>query len=155
MQVHVGAVEHRIAFADHGNHASGFEMRGDLGGGFIIEVADRVAITGAAFRQLGRDRIEERQFDDAGAHMRRGDRARVARVSSLGEMCNDFGLSKCTRRLERHQLGIAGSDADAQKFPGARHRAHIPGLASALMAAAVMALPPMRPRTVRNGTPRG
>ena len=32
--------------------------------------------------------------------------------------------------------------------------AHNPGLAKALIAAAVMALPPMRPRTMRNGTPR-
>ena len=72
-------------------------------------------------------------------------------LSGLGEMGDHVGFAERTQRLERHQLRIARPDADADEFG----RAHRPGLASALTAAAVMALPPMRPRTTRNGTPRG
>src|ERR1700745_4207849 len=52
-------------------------------------------------------------------------------------------------RLERHQLGIARPDADRDELAGA----HMPARASALTAAAVMALPPSLPRTTKNGTP--
>src|SRR4051812_41755807 len=62
------------------------------------------------------------------------------------------GLPERADRLQRQQLGISGTDADPDELGRSAHR---PALASALTAAAVMALPPMRPRTIRNGTPRG
>src|SRR3984885_16340960 len=88
--------------------------------------------------------------------MLRNDRAGVARPPCLGEMGDHISFAERTHRLERQQFRIARPDADAQEFPcaGVCH-VHSPGLASALTAAAVMALPPMRPRTMRNGTPRG
>src|SRR5262249_25015533 len=61
------------------------------------------------------------------------------------------GLFQHAHRLERDQLGIARPTADANELPA---RAHIPALASALTAAAAIALPPIRPSAVRNGTPR-
>src|SRR5262245_32696119 len=67
-------------------------------------------------------------------------------------MHDNIGLFEHAHRLERDQLGIARSDADADEFSGG---AHISALASALIAAAAIALPPIRPSTVRNGTPRG
>src|SRR6201999_3760893 len=79
------------------------------------------------------------------------DRARMAGIAGLGEMRHHVGFAERAHRLERHQFRVARTDADAQKFS----RAHSPGLARALTAAAVMALPPMRPRTIRNGIPRG
>src|SRR5258708_230534 len=84
--------------------------------------------------------------------MARDDRACIARVASLGEMRHDPGLPERADGLQRQQLGIARPDADTHELAGS---AHSPALASALTAAAVMALPPMRPRTIRNGTPRG
>ena len=44
MQVHVGAVEQRIALAEHRDGAAGVEMRGDRRGGGVVEVVDRVAV---------------------------------------------------------------------------------------------------------------
>src|SRR2546430_12145839 len=67
-------------------------------------------------------------------------------------MRDHVGLFQHPHRLKRDQLGITRSNADADEFS---RRAHIPALASALTAAAVIALPPIRPSTVRNGTPRG
>src|ERR1700728_1921346 len=72
-------------------------------------------------------------------------------MSGLGEVGDDVGFAERAQRLERHQFRIARPDADADQLG----RAHSPALAKALTAAAVMALPPMRPRTIRNGTPRG
>src|SRR2546430_15548063 len=67
-------------------------------------------------------------------------------------MRDHVGLFQHPHRLKRDQLGITRSNADADEFS---RRAHIPALASALTAAAATAPPPIRPRTVRNGTPRG
>src|SRR5919108_5189383 len=78
------------------------------------------------------------------------DRARVARVARLGEMCHHAGFPKHADRFQRQQFGIARADTDSDEFC---HRVHKPVLASALTAAAAMALPPMRPCTTRNGTP--
>ncbi len=59
-------------------------------------------------------------------------------------MRDHVGFAEGAQRFERHQFRIARTDADAEQFS----RAHRPGLARALTAAAVMALPPMRPRTI-------
>src|SRR5260370_16338280 len=79
----------------------------------------------------------------------------MPRISRLGEIRDHIGLVQRARCLERHQFRIAGADANADQLAGIRcaNHAHSPGLANALMAAAVMALPPMRPRTIKNGTP--
>src|SRR5580658_11121176 len=83
--------------------------------------------------------------------MLRHDGARVTGIAGLGEMGNHVGFAERAHRFQGHQFRIARPDADTEKFP----RAHIPVLAKALSAAAVMALPPILPRTIRNGTPRG
>ncbi len=70
--------------------------------------------------------------------------ARIARVARLGEMGDDFGRLQRGDGVQREQAGIAGADADADE-----PAAHSPSLASALTAAAVIALPPIRPRTMR------
>ena len=60
--------------------------------------------------------------------------------------CATTSASRSARNaLRGHQFGVAGPDADADQARGA----HSPALASALTAAAVIALPPMRPRTMR------
>src|SRR5690242_14454769 len=83
--------------------------------------------------------------------MRRRGGACVAAVAGLAEMRDHVGVCEHANRLERHQLGIARPDADRDELAGA----HMPGRASALTAAAAIALPPSLPRTTRNGTPRG
>ena len=95
-------------------------------------------------RHLGGHGVEQRQFLDARFEMFRGDGAGVACIAGLGEMRDDFGRFERCDGVEGQQSRIAGTDADAYEAA-----AHIPSLASALTAAAVMALPPMRPRTTR------
>src|SRR5215472_6646262 len=74
------------------------------------------------------------------------DHTGVARVAGLGEMRHHVGVPQRPYRLESEKFRIAGTYADANQ-----PCTHIPALASALTAAAVMALPPIRPRTIRNG----
>ena len=76
--------------------------------------------------------------------MRGGDGPRVARVPGLGEMRDDVGRLQRRDRVQRDEARIAGADADAEETC-----AHRPSFAKALTAAAVMALPPIRPRTMR------
>src|SRR5262249_1643288 len=74
-------------------------------------------------------------------------------IPGFGEISNHIGLAQRARCFNLHQFRIARPDADANQRAGSH--AHSPGLAKALTAAAVMALPPIRPRTMRNGTPHG
>ena len=76
---------------------------------------------------------------------------RVALVARFGKVGDRSRALQRAQRFQRDQLRIARPEPDGDERSG-RHR---PGLASALTAAAVMALPPMRPRTIRNGRPRG
>ena len=84
--------------------------------------------------------------------MRVDDGARIAVVAALGEMREHVGLGQRAHGLHGQQFRVArtGADADQAAFASVAHR---PGLASALRAAAVMALPPRRPRTMAKGTP--
>ena len=68
----------------------------------------------------------------------------IARVAALGEIGEHVGLFDRPHGLERQQFRIARPGADAVQASG---RGHMPAFDSALMQAAVMALPPMRPRT--------
>src|SRR6202043_2262885 len=137
--------------ADHRDGAAGIEMRGDFGRGAVVEIADRITVAVAVRGHFGGDRVEQGQFDDFGAQVLRCDGARMTFVSRFGEVCDHVGFAERAHCFQRHQFRIARSDADADEFSGA----HRPALANALTAAAVMALPPMRPRTTMNGTPRG
>lgn len=96
---------------------------------------------------LGGYRIEQRQLDDFGFQMRGDDRAGIAVVAALGEMRQHVGLAQRADGFEGQKFGIAGAGADADEAAFLLG-AHSPGLASALSAAAVMALPPRRPRTM-------
>ncbi len=65
-------------------------------------------------------------------------------LPGLGEMRDDIGLPAArATAFSVTSSGSPGPDADAEKPP-----AHSPSLANALTAAAVMALPPIRPRTI-------
>ena len=68
-------------------------------------------------------------------------------------------LAKCATTSAACKRARSPSASEARDRPGRRRRRSdaaliVPALASALTAAAVMALPPMRPRTIRYGTPR-
>src|SRR5260370_25006747 len=95
-------------------------------------------------------RVIERQFDMRRIQPAVDDRARVATPSRRGEMGDDGRRGDDLGGLDGEQIGIAGADPDAIK---AAKRAHSMSLASALTAAAAIALPPLRPRTMMAGKP--
>ena len=86
---------------------------------------------------------------------RRHDLARVALAAALGEEGDDIHRADKAGGAQRHVADIAGADADPIERPalgdaGNRiERAHSRSLARALTAAAAMALPPLRPRTIK------
>src|SRR4029077_4989036 len=151
VQMHVGAIEQRIPLADHRNAATGIEMCRDRRRGGVVEFAHGVAVERVVLSDFSGQRIEQRQLFDPRAQLARDGGAGIAAVATLGEVRDDIGFLERAHRLEREELGIAGPDTDPNEPPAA----HMSALASALTAAAAMALPPSRPRTIRNGTPRG
>src|SRR5215470_6440164 len=76
------------------------------------------------------------------------DGAGAADPAGFGEMRHHIGVPERPRRLESQEFRITGSYSDTDQPCGL---VHMPALARALTAAAVMALPPIRPRTIRNG----
>jgi len=150
MNMHVRAVEHRVTLANDRNHVSGIELLRNICCRALKEGLDGFPILLGILGNFRCYRIEQWQFPDARLQMRRNNVARVALIAGFGEIGNGVGDLQHTHGLERDKLGVAGSDADANECP--RHT-HSPGLASALTAAAVIALPPMRPRTIKYGKP--
>ena len=128
-------------------------MRGDALGGFFIEGENLRLVVGMVLVDFDRHRIVHRQFDHAGLHVRGDDRASIAVAVALGEMGDDVRLAQRTDGFQGKKLGVARSGADADQAAFVGWSVHRPGLASALRAAAVIAEPPRRPRTIAHGTP--
>ena len=73
---------------------------------------------------------------------------RDARVPALA---TQLGTTRSAAALELWRDRLAGADPDPKEASAVGDLAHDVGRANALTAAAVMALPPRRPRTIRNG----
>src|SRR5262245_31486 len=127
-------------------------MRSDRCGGCVVERAHRVAIGGAIFGNFCGERVVQRQLGNTVAQIAGRDGARIARGSILREMHDNIDGLQYAYGFHGDQLGIARPDPDPEQPPDWCGRVHAFSRASALMAAAVMALPPSRPRTIRNGT---
>src|SRR5690606_9486023 len=91
------------------------------------------------------------------AQVRRGDGAGDAAAVAGGVVGDHVRRADQPRRLHRDQLGVARPDAHAVqpsgRPPGHRSASPASSPATALTAAAVIALPPRRPRTVRWSRP--
>ncbi|KGC52753.1 hypothetical protein DO65_4952 [Burkholderia pseudomallei] len=152
MQIHVRAVEERIAFADHRDVAARVEMRGDERGRRIVEIGDHGFVAKRRRQRLGRHRVDERQVRLRIGQMPLDDAERVAFLALRDEVRHHGRGLQHAQRLERQQFGVARPDAEPEEAAGlARHSA---SEASALTAAAAIALPPRRPAIATNGTPR-
>src|SRR5262249_60397728 len=127
-------------------------MPGHLARRVVVERADDVAVACFVLRQLGCHRKDQRQLTHIGFEITRGSGSGVSGVRALGKMCHHVGSFEHADCFQRNEFGVARSHADTNELSAA---AHIPGLARAFTAAAVIALPPIRPSTVRKGTPRG
>jgi hypothetical protein len=145
--VHVRAVEKRVAFRQNRDHSAGFEVFRDFAGRFLVEIGYRGAVVIVILIYFRCDGVDERQFHALRTQVRADDGARIAVAAALRKMRDHVGLGERAHGFQRQQFGIAGPGADADKAAFCLHIQR-PGLASALTAAAVMALPPRRPRTM-------
>ena len=149
VQVHVGAVEERVALADHRHVLAGVQQPGDLLGAGVVEVGDHILVGERRGELLGGHRVDQRQTLLAGVQMGLDDAEGIAAVAGvvLGlrhEVGHHRRRLEQTQGLEGKQLGVAGADAEAEQTTG--H--HSTSEARALTAATAMALPPRRPRTI-------
>src|SRR5258708_25656394 len=102
---------------------------------------------------LCRNRVHHRKLDLAMNQFRANDRSSVALSMSGARISDDLSLSEYALRFDCNQFRVAGTDTDSEETSVLCAFAHSSSLASALTAAAAMALPPRRPRTVRKGSP--
>ena len=147
MQVHVGTVEERVALADHRHVAAGVQVRGQLFGGGVVEIADDGLVAQRRFQLLGGHRVDQRQAHLGLVQVRLDDAEGVALLALGHEIADHRRRAQQAQGLEGDQFGIAGPDAQAQQ--AALHDTHHSrSVARAFTAAAAMALPPRRPRTI-------
>src|SRR5437899_10917991 len=112
-------------------------MRRDRGRAVVEECRDLVAIGRSTLRYFRRHGMEQRQFDRIRRAMIGRDGARATDIAGLGEMRHDIGVPQRSHCFESQEFRITGSYSDTDQPCGL---AHIPALARALTAAAVMAL---------------
>src|SRR5262249_46048979 len=123
-----------------------------------IECRDLLLIDRTFGRNLVGQGILEAPFVAPLSEQRRHDAARIADVSLLGEVGDHINRMHQARGAQGEIARVARPDADAvQRSGGRAARQGVDGdhswsLANALTAATAMALPPLRPRTIRNGT---
>ncbi len=126
-------------------------MMGDVQRRIVKECRDLALVVLIVPMDFRGHRIFQREFDGIFRPVGRDDGACISGPAALEEMGDDIGIENGAHGLERQKLGIARPGAHPDQL--SRGLAHIPGLASALSAAAVMALPPRRPSTMAKGTP--
>ena len=150
-QMHERAVEQRIALAQQRDVAARSRrcaaMRSALS---FVERGQRGAIVRIVERNFRRHGIVRAAVPRWRRQPAVDDLARVAAPSRLGEIGDDRRGLHHAHGLDRQQFGIAGPDADADRGGPSLIRV---SLASALTAAAAIALPPLRPRTTIAGKP--
>ncbi len=157
VQVHVGAVEERVALADHGDIAPGIEMRGHHLGRRVVEVGDHALVAERRLERLGGDGVDQRQLQLRLVQMRLDDAVGIALLALGDEVGHHRRGAQVAHRFQGQQLRVAGADADAEQAAargalparcGASLAvAHSTSVARALTAAAAIALPPRRPFT--------
>src|ERR1700730_4863669 len=126
-------------------------MRRDRIGCILIKAAQLRDIGGVTKMQFDCQGVNQWQVAAIGRDPATKNGARSSARAFLGERCDDGNAAEDFCCLHGHELGIAGTKADAKE---AAMRwgiiAHSASLASAFNAAAAMALPPLRPLTVIN-----
>ncbi|MCY1362479.1 hypothetical protein D9M69_491990 [compost metagenome] len=151
MQVHVGAVEEGVALADHRHVATGVQMPGHLLGGGVVEVADDGFVGQRRFQFLGGHRVHQRHALLGVGKMLLDDAEGIAALALAGfrlghEVPHHLRRLQQAQGLQGNQFRVARAHAQADQPSLARH--HSTSVARALTAAAAMALPPRRPRTI-------
>src|SRR3546814_476352 len=105
----------------------------------------RALVSAGMINGLGGHGVDEVFFDLSFAHVRRCNSAGDALAVPRGVERNHIGLADDAGSLDGHQFGIAGADTDTPELACT----HSTSLAIALTTAAVIALPPRRPRRTR------
>ena len=142
VQMHVGAVEQRVALGEQRHVASGIQVCGDAPGGVGVEVLDRAGVAAGMIGRFGGHRIDQVLLDLPGPQVGFGDAAGDAAPVPGAVIGHHVGLADHPGGLDGHQLRVAGPQPDP---PERAPRRHSRSAAIALTAAAAMALPPRRP----------
>src|SRR5260364_27884 len=156
--MHERTVEERIAFRQQPDRPSSGKMRRDTLRRAVIETADLRLIGRIGDRHLFGDGIFQPQLTTAGIHQRRDDPAGMALHPALSEERHHIDRPDQAGRAQREVTHVAVTNADAVQRAGIGHardgveQAHSASLAMAFTAATAIALPPLRPFTIRYGT---
>src|SRR5260370_15149085 len=151
MKIHVRPVKERVAFAQDGYIPTVCKVVRDLLGHLVIELRQRDLVSSRMVSLLCRNRVHHRELDLAMNQFRANDRTSVALSMSGAGISDDLSLSEYTLSFDCNQFRVAWTDTDSVETSASCVCAHSSSLASALTAAAAMALPTRRPLTVRNG----
>jgi hypothetical protein len=117
MQMHVGAVEERIALAQHRDRASRLQMRGHRLGRFGIEAADLVAVVFMVARDLGGDGVEQGKFHHAGRRCASTMRRALLELPRLAKCATTSAASSAFTALTVSSSGSPGPVPTPMSLP--------------------------------------
>jgi hypothetical protein len=115
--VHIGPIEERVTLGQHDHVAAGIEMYGEPLGRVRVELVDRALIAAWMVGGLDGDGVDQWLLDLAGAQIRFGDRPRVAAPVPSRMKGDDVRCGDQPRGLHGDQLGVAGTEPDAEEAP--------------------------------------
>src|SRR5580692_4062460 len=145
VQVHVRPVEEGVALAKNGDISAAVQMKGYLFCHFVVKIRHCAFVAAGMFGQLGGYGIDHRQLNLLTPQLRLDYGASVALTMAGRWISNHMRLLDDSKSLQRYQLRIARTETHAKQSSSLRGFDHSSLLASALTAAAAMALPPRRP----------
>ncbi len=121
-------------------------MAGDGRGDFAVEILHDLLIIHMVRQFFGGNRIDERQQHLFRRKIILDNSERITLLAPRRMIGHDRCGFEEPQGFQSNQFGVAGADAQAEQSAFRRHYSR--SEASALTAAAVMALPPRRPRTI-------
>ncbi len=146
VNIHERAIEKRITLRDHGDILTAIEMACYGVRYLAIEITDDLLVIHMCGEFFRRHRIDERYQNLFRRKIVLNDCKGVALLALGGVIGHDRRVFEKAERLQRYQFRVAGADTEAKQSAFCRHYSR--SEASALTAAAVMALPPRLPRTI-------
>ncbi len=119
VQMHVGAVEQRVAFGEQRHVAPGVQVRGDALGRVGVEVFERTGVAAGMIRGLGGHRVDQVLLELTGPQIRFGDAAGDAVTVWGAVIGHHIGLANHPGGLEVTNSGSPGPSPTPHSVPRA------------------------------------
>ena len=115
--MHEGAIEERIAFAEHHHVFAGLRKGDQMVGDFLVERREDLVVARIGQRDFGGDRVFHREFDGVLGQHPVHDTPRLSGAACLAEEGHVLGVPHQPVGADAQQVLRARAEADAVHCP--------------------------------------